>query len=159
MERLASGEAVPARAAGNGAPAPPPEQKVMLSAPASFEAFADLIESEGKRILAHELRENYRLVEYGPPMLMLQQRSNVRNVRDVDAFLKTLRDMTDSLFGQKWQVGISDGPAEPTLREREQAAEAELKQKVLDSPIVKAAFEAFPDAELAAYNVDERRSG
>ena len=39
------------------------------------------------------------------------------------------------------------------------AAEAELKQKVLDMPAVKAAFEAFPDAELAAWTLDERRSG
>ena len=29
---------------------------------------------------------------------------------------------------------------------------------VLDSPLVKAAFAAFPEAELAAYNLDEQRS-
>ena len=38
-------------------------------------------------------------------------------------------------------------------------AETALKQKILDMPAVKAAFEAFPDAELAAWNLDERRSG
>jgi DNA polymerase-3 subunit gamma/tau len=162
MERLANGEAAPARSPGAAAPGAD-EQKVMLSAPSSFEAFTDLIESGGQRILAHELRENYRLVEYGPSRLLLQhkekQTSNVRPVRDVEAFIKTLRDATDTLFGQKWQVGMADGPAEPTLREREQAAEAELKQAVLEAPMVKAAFEAFPGAELAAWNLDERRSG
>jgi hypothetical protein len=39
------------------------------------------------------------------------------------------------------------------------AVEAELKQRVLDMPVVKAAFEAFPDAELAAWSLDEKRSG
>jgi DNA polymerase-3 subunit gamma/tau len=156
MERLASGEAVPARAPAS-APAEA-EQGAMLQAPPSFEAFTDLVESKGKAILAHELRENYRLVEYGPPQLLLQQTENVRPVKDVDAFLRTLRDFTDTIFGRKWQVAISEGPAQPTLREREKAAEAELKQRILETPVVQAAFEAFPDAELAGYSLDEQRS-
>jgi DNA polymerase-3 subunit gamma/tau len=130
----------------------------MLSAPGSFEGFADLIESKGKAILAHELRENYRLVEYGPQSLKLQQ-SNVRPVKDVESFLRGLRETTAALFGEKWQVAIADGEAQPTLREQEKAAEAALKQQVLDTPLVKAALEAFPGAELAAWNLDERRSG
>jgi len=156
LEKLASGEAVAARA-----PAAPPADDVqgaMLQAPASFEGFADLIEGEGRKILAHELRENYRLVEYGPPSLLLQHTGNVRPVKDVEAFLRGLREATDALFGEKWRVAISEGLAQPTLREQEQAAEAELKQKVLDSPVVKAAFDAFPGAELADYTFNDRRS-
>jgi len=156
MERLASGEAVAAPAPS----APPAEggQGTMLAAPSSFEGFADLIESKGKAILAHQLRENYRLVEYGPPNLLLQQTGNVREIKDVEAFLRGLRDATDALFGEKWRVAISDGLAKPTLREQEKEAEAELKRKVLDAPLVQAAFEAFPDAELVGYSVDEQRS-
>ena len=37
------------------------------------------------------------------------------------------------------------------------AADA-LRQSVLDEPIVKAAFEAFPDAELADYTLKDTRS-
>jgi DNA polymerase-3 subunit gamma/tau len=44
------------------------------------------------------------------------------------------------------------------LREQEVAAEAALRQQVLDSPVVKAALEAFPDAELAGYTIDDKRS-
>ena len=156
LERLAGGEGAAARAPA-GAPAAAASEP-MLRAPASFEAFADLIETRGRAILAHQLRENYRLVEYGPPSLLLQQTGNVREIRDVEAFLRTLRDATDSIFGQKWRVALADGPAEPTLREQEQAAEAALKQKVLDSPLVKAAFEAFPEAELTGFTLDEQRS-
>jgi DNA polymerase-3 subunit gamma/tau len=154
--RLAAGGAAPAGAPG--APAPAAGQEAMLEAPPSFEAFTDMIEAKGKAILAHQLRENYRLVEYGPPSLLLQQTGNVREVRDVDAFLRTLREATDAIFGRKWQVALSDGAAQPTLREREQAAGAELKRQVLDSPLVKAAFEAFPEAELSGFTLDEQRS-
>jgi DNA polymerase-3 subunit gamma/tau len=156
-EQLANGEATPSRAAA--APAREPEQSAMLQAPDSFERFADLIESKGKAILAHQLRENYRLVEYGPPNLLLQQTGNVREVKDVEAFLRTLRDATSAIFGEKWRVALAEGEAQPTLREKEMAAEAELKQKVLEMPVVKAAFEAFPDAELAAWSIEEKRSG
>jgi DNA polymerase-3 subunit gamma/tau len=157
MERLANGEAVAARAPSS-APAEP-EQGAMLKAPASFEGFADLIESKGKAILAHQLRENYRLVDYGPPQLLLQQTGNVREIKDVETFLRGLRDVTSAIFGEKWQVAIADGEAQPTLREQEKAAEAELKQAVLETPVIKAALEAFPGAELAAWSLDERRSG
>jgi len=156
LERLAGAERAPAAAPGaaerDSAPA------TMLEAPSSFEAFTDLIETRGKAILAHQLRENYRLVDYGPPSLLLQQTGNVREIKDIDVFLRTLRDATDSIFGQKWQVALSDGPAQPTLREQEQAAEAELKLKVLEAPMVKAAFEAFPEAELTGFTLDDQRS-
>ncbi|HMJ93099.1 MAG TPA: DNA polymerase III subunit gamma/tau, partial [Allosphingosinicella sp.] len=156
--QMANGETAPARP--SAAPAREAEQGAMLKAPETFERFADLIDSKGNRILAHELRENYRLVEYGPPNLLLQKKTdNVREVKDVDSFLRTLRDATSAIFGEKWRVALADGDAQPTLREQEMAAEDELKQKVLDMPAVKAAFEAFPDAELAAWTLDERRSG
>jgi DNA polymerase-3 subunit gamma/tau len=154
--RLAAGASAPAGAPGAAAPAS--GQAPMLEAPASFEAFTELIEAKGKAILAHQLRENYRLVEYGPPSLLLQQTGNVREVRDVDSFIRTLRDATDAIFGQRWRVILSDGPAQPTLREQEQAAEAALKRQVLESPLVKAAFEAFPEAELSGFTLDEQRS-
>jgi DNA polymerase-3 subunit gamma/tau len=156
LERLASGERPAAPAPG--AAGADGGQSTMLQAPASFEAFTAMIENEGKALLAHQLRENYRLVDYGPPSLLLQQTGNVREIKDIEVFLRTLRDATDTIFGQKWQVALSDGPAQPTLREQEQAAEAELKRQVLESPLVKAALEAFPEAELTGFTLDEQRS-
>ncbi|HYI39811.1 MAG TPA: DNA polymerase III subunit gamma/tau [Allosphingosinicella sp.] len=156
LEKLANGEPVAARPAA-GVPASSGQGQTLL-APASFEAFTEMIENKGRAILAHQLREQYRLVEYGPPNLLLQQKGNVREIKDIDAFLRTLRDATDAIFGQKWQVALSDRPAQQTIREQEEAAEAALKQQVLETPLVKAALEAFPGAELARYNLDEQRS-
>ncbi|MGZ8286007.1 MAG: DNA polymerase III subunit gamma/tau [Allosphingosinicella sp.] len=156
LEKLASGESVAAKPpAGTSASS---GQGRTMPAPASFEAFTEIIENKGRAILAHQLREQYRLVEYGPPNLLLQQKGNVREIKDIDAFLRTLRDATDAIFGQKWQVALSDRPAQQTIREQEEAAQAALKQQVLETPLVKAALEAFPGAELARYNLDEQRS-
>src|SRR3546814_4830275 len=83
------------------------------------------------------------LVRYAPPELVLKpvQPMPAEFCRETAATLK-------SLTGMNWQVTTSDGPAEPSLLEQEQAADAEAKQAVMDTPIVKAALAAFPDAEL-----------
>jgi DNA polymerase-3 subunit gamma/tau len=60
--------------------------------------------------------------------------------------------------GQSWQVRTEDDGGEPTLQEQEQAAKKAQEQSVLETPLVKAALEAFPGAELARYNLDEQRS-
>ena len=91
--------------------------------------------------------------------LLLQQIGNVREIKDVETFLRSLREVTGAIFGEKWRVALAEGEAQPTLREQEKAAETALKQEVLDAPLVKAALDAFPGAELAAYSLDERRSG
>jgi DNA polymerase-3 subunit gamma/tau len=67
--------------------------------------------------------------------------------RDTAAALK-------SLTGMNWRIVTGDGPAEPSLLEQEQAAEAEARQAILDTPIVKAAMAAFPEAELLP--IDEK---
>jgi DNA polymerase-3 subunit gamma/tau len=72
--------------------------------------------------------------------------------RDLAAFLK-------ARTGTVWTVETSETEeAEPTLLEQEKAAARAERQTVLDSPMVKAAFEAFPDAELAHYTIDDKRS-
>ena len=64
-----------------------------------------------------------------------------------------------SATGTNWRVRLSDdGDAEPSLFEQEKQQADRLRQEVLDSPLVKAAFEAFPDAELAGYTTDDKRS-
>jgi DNA polymerase-3 subunit gamma/tau len=63
-----------------------------------------------------------------------------------------------TLTGETWTVSAADGPAEPTLLEQEKMAAEQERQAVLDTPLVKAAFEAFPGAELIHYSAQEQRS-
>jgi DNA polymerase-3 subunit gamma/tau len=73
------------------------------------------------------------------------------DIRELPAALK-------DLTGQAWQVEIRDAAGAPTLLEQEKMAEESLRQSVLESPLVRAALEVFPGAELARYSLDEQRS-
>ena len=66
-----------------------------------------------------------------------------------------LRDALLKVTGERREVLRGEGEGTPTLRERDEAAKAEEDNRVRNSPIVQAAFEAFPGAEL----VDEGKDG
>ena len=59
----------------------------------------------------------------------------------VDAALKTAT-------GQVWRVTLEDVPGQPTLHEQQVAAEEAIKTAAWESDMVRAAREAFPEAEL-----------
>lgn len=66
------------------------------------------------------------------------------------------RDMVDALTrltGERWQVELGTGEAQPSLRERAEAEAQDAQAALMESPLVKAAFAAFPNAEL----IDESR--
>ena len=56
-----------------------------------------------------------------------------------------------SLTGVTWTVAIADEGAEPSLLEQEKMAEERVRSEVLQDSAVKAALEAFPDAELETF--------
>jgi DNA polymerase-3 subunit gamma/tau len=66
----------------------------------------------------------------------------------------TLRDVADALktaTGKAWKIALEDAPGAPTLREQAKAEEEATRQAILDTPLVKAAFAAFPEAELESW--------
>ena len=125
----------------------------MLKAPANFAGLVELLARNGKPHLAQQLHDYIGLVRYAPPELVIKPAKPLSGdlTRDLGAALK-------ALTGTVWTVQASDGPAEPSLLEQEKAGEEELRQSVLASPMVKAAFEAFPDAELTGYTLNDQRS-
>jgi DNA polymerase-3 subunit gamma/tau len=148
MEKLMSGEAV--AAASQAAPAAA-GQGAMLKAPATFSGLIDLLAANGKPHLAQQLHDYVGLVRYAPPELAIRPSKPLSGdlTRDLTAALK-------ALTGGNWNVKASNEEAEPTLLEQERMAKEQLRQSVLETPIVKAAFDAFPDAELINHN--EQRS-
>jgi DNA polymerase-3 subunit gamma/tau len=152
MEKLASGEAVPARSPGV-APAAAEDQGALLKAPPTFAGLVDLLAHGGKPHLAQMLHDFVGVVRYEPPTLAYRSLKTLAGdfARDLAASLK-------ALTGTNWTIEASDGEAEPSLLEQEKRAADALRQSVLDTPIVKAAFEAFPDAELADYKLNDPRS-
>lgn len=70
-----------------------------------------------------------------------------------------LRDALFKLTGERWQVERVTEEGAPTLREIAQAESAAADARLRDHPMVKAAFEAFPDAELLDPKESVARAG
>jgi DNA polymerase-3 subunit gamma/tau len=171
--RIAGGEAVaPATAAieGRGASVPAlsgsdrendaqpgfegiSSQRDASAFPKDFRTLVELIDRGGKALLAQQLHDFVGLVRYEPPELVIRpvRPLGTEFTRDLTAALKVVTK-------QVWAVSIADGTSDPSLLEQEKVmAEAE-RNAVLALPVVKAAYEAFPDAELIDYSLAEQRS-
>ena len=150
VEKLMSGEG--ATVSAPQAPSAPAQGSV-LKAPQSFAALVDLLAANGKPHLAQQLHDFAGLVRYAPPELVIRPSKPLSGdlIRDMTSALKVLT-------GETWDISASDAEAEPTLLEQEKIEADKERQAVLDSPMVRAAFEAFPDAELIHYTTDEQRS-
>ena len=151
MEKLMSGEAV--AAAPTQAAHAPAGQGASLKVPPNFAALVEMLAAGGKPHLAQQLHDFVGLVRYQPPELVVRPTKPLSGdlMRDLTAALK-------SLTGESWAVRASDAPAEPSLLEQEKMEAERLREAVLGTPVVRAAFEAFPDAELIHYTTDEQRS-
>ncbi|TFI59300.1 DNA polymerase III subunit gamma/tau [Sphingomonas parva] len=137
----------PATAAAAAEPAGPPR------APASYKDLVEALALNGKPHLAQQLHDFCGVIRYAPPEIA------IRPVKPMSGdLIRELGAALHKLTGETWQVSAEDGPAEPTLLEQEKMAAEQERQDVLDSPLIKAAFEAFPGAELTGYTLDEQRS-
>jgi len=137
---------------------PSAENKTAAISAASLPAsFADLLELVGCKSINLEmtLRDVMRVAEYSPPLLGYQLAGPVPS-----GFLKDLSDALKTVTGQRWQLEERAGDAPPSLYEVERAAAKADKKAIMESPLVKAAFSAFPDAKLLEpeKGEDENRS-
>jgi DNA polymerase-3 subunit gamma/tau len=146
--RLTSGEVV---AAPVETPGPSESQAALLKLPADFPALVRLLDANGKPLLAQQLHDYVGLVRYQPPDLVIRPQKPLPAdfARDVATALKGITQAA-------WEVTVADGPAAPSLLDQEKAAENAARDAILASPIVRAAFEAFPDAELIDYRSAQR---
>jgi len=139
-----SGEAPPWNA-GSAAKAPEPVATGPILPP-TFDALVDLLDESGGLAIAARLRHGARVVSYAPPEFALS------GSRPVSAdTLAELNTLLKTVTRTAWKVSIVDAPGEPTLREAQDAADAAVRQAILESPIMKAAVAAFPDAQLESW--------
>jgi DNA polymerase-3 subunit gamma/tau len=121
----------------------PPTANVQSLMPANFNALLERLARDGFVSLEMTMRDVVRLVDYAPPLLAYQLAGPV-----APTFLAELRDALAKVTGTRWDLEERAGEAQPSLLEQEQAAEEADKKHILESPLVKAAFAAFPEAEL-----------
>jgi DNA polymerase-3 subunit gamma/tau len=143
MQKL-SGEGATAGAPPTPA-ARPGAAKAQL--PVDFRSLLACLEQAGKHQLAVQLHDQVGLVRYAPPELVLKPTRPLGGdwPRDLAAALKTAT-------GASWSVSLSDEAGEPSLLDQEKMAEERVRADVLADPNVRAAMDAFPDAELESYS-------
>lgn len=150
IRRIENGEVVQSAAPNAG---PTSAGGSVAALPADYQSLIALIDRKGKMLLGQQLHDYVGLAEYAPPLLRLQPVKPLPTdfARDVSTALK---EMT----GQAWTVELVDSGGRPSLRQQEQAAEDAARDAVLAEPIVKAAFDHFPDAELVSWETPDQRS-
>ena len=139
-----------ARLIAGGVQSPPITEKspATPSLPASFSAMIALVEAQGKHLLAQRLRDEVGEIRYAPPEM------SIRPARPFDT--RELAVTLQQATGVAWTVVSEDAPAKPSLRDQEAAAEAAARDAILAEPMVQAAIESFPEAELISWS--EERS-
>jgi DNA polymerase-3 subunit gamma/tau len=115
--------------------------------PADFPALVARLEQAGRHQLAVQLHDQVGLVRYAPPELALKPLRPLGTdwSRDLAMSLK-------AATGASWTISLSDESGEPSLLEQEKMADERVRADVLADPNVRAAMEAFPDAELESFN-------
>ncbi|MEJ7935113.1 DNA polymerase III subunit gamma/tau [Sphingobium sp. AN558] len=138
MLREGVAASTPAGTAGAGS-----TEGISAALPATFEALIEALWQRGKGQLAQELHDCVGLIRYAPPELDYRP-APALPADFIARITPVLRDVT----GVAWKVSAQDGVAAPTLMEQEQAGKARERARILETPVIKAAMAAFPDAEL-----------
>jgi DNA polymerase-3 subunit gamma/tau len=141
-----------ARQLANGAPSlatagPAPAAKsTEPSLPASVAELAAHLEGNRRFQLAQQVRDYLRPVRFdGSEFEFAAARELPQDfVRDLGAALR-------ETSGVNWRLKCVEEGGAPTLREQQAANEAAERDAVLRSPVVAAAIEAFPEAELIGW--------
>jgi DNA polymerase III subunit gamma/tau len=129
---------------GQATPTAPSSDSTTLSMPRSFAETLEMLSANHHVNLEATMRDVMRIVEFAPPRLIYQLSGRV-----TPRFESELREALQKLTGERWELEQrDDGVAAPTLLETERANADEERNLIMQSPMVKAAFAAFPEAEL-----------
>ncbi|MEJ7926683.1 DNA polymerase III subunit gamma/tau [Sphingobium sp. AN641] len=119
---------------------PPPAANL----PGTAEDIVNLLWKHNRAQMAEHFRDCAALVRLEPPELEVR----LTSPWTAGDFYRDLAQILRTETGIGWQVRHSDGPAGPTLMEQERMQAQAARAAILDTPVVKAALAAFPDAEL-----------
>jgi len=109
----------------------------------AWSALVEQVDHAGNMLLATRMRLQVRVIDLAPGVLTYALAEGFSD--DLSA---ELRDGLLRATGQRWQVERGEGEGAPTLAQREQEAHLAEQERIRRSPLVEAAFAAFPGAEL-----------
>ncbi|MEP6340445.1 hypothetical protein, partial [Parasphingorhabdus sp.] len=127
---------------------PEPAEQVAGANPASFSGIVDLV-GETSVVMQSILKADIRLIEFAPPEITYE---SVRPIASAD--LRKIEAILKDSTGTTWSFQEGEGETAPSLDEQAEIQKRAERQKILDMPMVKAAFDAFPDARLVETTSD-----
>jgi DNA polymerase-3 subunit gamma/tau len=141
-----------AEAALDAMPGPPvpvdpwsPPNAVLEPIPRSFDEVVALFDERREAVLRAHLVANLHLVRFEPGRIEFRPAAGAP--RDL---ANRLGQLLGEWTGTRWLVAVSEAAGEPTLRERQERRDAELRNGVAAHPLVQAVLETFPGATIAA---------
>ena len=141
--RIAGGElpvaAAPAAASVAAPSAPEPADRL----PRDFAAVLTLLDERGKLDLLVRMRRGASVVRFDAPEIVFSG-SRPLSTDTLGELAAVLREAT----GTPWKLAMADAPGAPTMYEAEQDVVQARHDAARAHPIVAAAFDAFPGAEL-----------
>ncbi len=140
-------------AAGPGS-SPNPERPQGNAAPTSFEQMVTALEQGGKHVLGDQLRREFGLVSFDPPSVKIRPLKPQPDPNYQAKLVQAIREV----LGSHWRLEVSESSAAPSLADQEEAREKSMRETILATPLVRAAFDTFPEAELISYDVGDNRS-
>ena len=144
--RLAQGGPLPALTAAApppAAPAPAAPPAPADRVPGEFAGVLALLDEIGKLDLLVRLKRGASLVSYKPGEIVLSGNRPL-STDTLGDLAAVLREAT----GKPWQISMADLPGAPTVFEAEQDVVQARHDAARAHPVVDAAFQAFPNAEL-----------
>ncbi len=120
--------------------------------PQNFEAVIAIIGAISP-VLESILIADMRIISFSAPVIEYQSARPIA-ASDLKKIMDALKDAT----GTVWAIEEGQGEAKPSISEQAQLDQDAATQAILDTPLVKAAFEAFPDAELLENNADQAKT-
>lgn len=145
LEELAAGGfAAPVAApSGEGAPALAPSAAAAPAPAQDWAALVDAVDAAGQLHVAEMMRSRVRVIELAPDRLVFEQADNFPDDPAPD-----IREALFKVTGRRWQIERGAGPAQPSLRESDEAEAEAAEARIRSDPLVAAALAAFPEAEL-----------
>ncbi len=120
--------------------------------PTDFESVIKIIGGVSP-VLESILIADMRIISFSAPVIEYQ---SARPIAASD--LKKITDALNDATGTIWTFQEGQGEAQPSISEQIQLDKDAATQAILDTPFVKAAFEAFPDAELLENDISQTQT-
>ena len=132
---------LPVAAASNAA--------VEAALPGSIGEIVDLLERSKNIGLSLRIRHHASLVSLSGSDLVLSAARPLPS-----DLIGELAGALKGATGRNWKISTAETPGEPTLRDLDAAQYEAFKTEIMASPMVRAAMEAFPGAELADSEIE-----